>query len=160
MAAADANRPKQGVVYTMTVTGNDGAISYKAFQKGAKWKMVSQNASMPATVLFDGKQVTVSAFGMTLKDDKATNYAALPLEDATFALGGQTVKNGISCRMMTNDKGLTLCVSEQFGLPVYSKTEDMQVDISDIRAAELTDSDFALPENTQTIDLSDMFFGK
>lgn len=160
MTAAEANRPKQGVVYTMTVTSGDGAISYKAFQKDAKWKMVSQNASMPATVLFDGKQVTVSVFGMAVKDNSVPNYAALPIEDATFALGEQTVKNGAACRMMTNDKGLTLCVSEQFGLPVYTKTEDMQIDITDIRAAELTDGDFTLPEKTQTIDVSNMFFGQ
>lgn len=160
MTAAEANRPKQGVVYTMTVANKDGSISYKASQKDAKWKMVSQNSSMPATVLFDGKQVTVSVLGMAVKDNSVQNYAALPIEDATFTLGEQTVKNGIACRMMTNDKGMTLCISEQFGLPVYTKTEEMQIDISDIRAAELKDSDFTLPKNTQTIDVSNMFFGQ
>lgn len=160
MTAAETNRPKQGVVYTLTVAGKDGSIAYNASQKGNKWKMESKNASMPATVLFDGKKVTVSVLGMAVTDNNVPNYAALPIEDATFVLGEQTTKNGIDCRMMTNDKGMTLCVSERFGLPVYTKTEDMQIDITDIRPADLKDSDFALPENTQTIDVSNMFFGQ
>ena len=160
MRQAEANRPKQGVVYTMTVTSDDGAISYKAFQKGAKWKMESQNAALPATVLFDGKQVTVSVMGMAVTDESAPNYAALPADGDTFELGEETVKNDIPCRMMSDPKGTRMCVSDRFGLPVYTKTENTQVDVKDIRASALDDSVFSLPAKTQTVDMNALFFGR
>ncbi|HBO59422.1 MAG TPA: hypothetical protein DD624_05900 [Alphaproteobacteria bacterium] len=160
MRQANGNRPKQGVVYTMTVSGDDGVISYDVSQKGDKWKMESKNAALPATVLFDGRQVTVSVMGMAVKDKNAPNYAALPMDDETFVLGEETVKNGVSCRMMSDAKGTQICVSEQFGLPVYTKTENMQVDMKNIRAAALDDSVFILPAKTQIVDMNDMFFGR
>lgn len=160
MRQAEAGRPKQGVVYTMTVSGDDGVISYAVSQKGNKWKMESQNTALPATVLFDGRQVTVSVMGMAVTDKNAPNYAALPMDDETFELGEETVKNGLSCRMMSDAKGTQICVSEQFGLPVYTKTENTQVDMKNIRAAVLDDSVFSLPAKTQTVDMNALFFGR
>lgn len=159
MQKAEANRADHGLTYTLTITANDGTMSYATKQKGNKWKMESANSSFPATVLFDGTDITVSVMGMAVKDKNVPNYAALPA-NSDFVLGEQTVKNGTECRLLTDDKGTTVCVSERFGIPVYTKTDTLRVDITDIRETALTDADFTLPVKTQLLDMSEMFFGK
>ena len=149
----DDARPKTGLIYTMTVSGEDGSLTYTTFSQNGKWRMDGEHDGQKSRILFDGKK-TVVILDKTGLEQNIDNFGAMPTkkEAEAFVLGRETVAGQYPCRMITNDSSkTTLCISERYGLPVFAQTPNFMMAVENIREEQLPEKTFAIPDDVQII---------
>ena len=154
----NAKRPKSGLAYKMKVKSADGTLEYTTYAQNGKWRMDGNFQGQKSTVLYDGHDTTVIMGGMAIRQ-KVENFAALPDDDELngYSLGDMTEKNGYPCRMIYNDdEGLEMCVHETYTLPVYAKTDNYVMNVTDIRKQDIPEKKFLRPAGVKPLDMNQM----
>ncbi len=88
-----------------------------------------------------------------------SQYSNMSAEEMSrYKLGEKTTKNGYACQMLTseiniNDKPSTLniCISEEYGIPVFLEMNGATMHVTNISTNELDDALFVVPAGIEVI---------
>ena len=150
----NSRRPKTGLKYNMEVKSSAGTINYLTYAQDGKWRMDGSFQNETTTVLYDGKETTLISGGMALSQE-VDNFSALPDDDEldAFSLGEETEKNGYPCRMVYNDdEDWEMCIYEKLTLPVYAKTGEYTMNVTNIKTQKFPNTLFQLPKGVKKLD--------
>lgn len=156
MDKAAANAQDKSFSYTLEIKEKNKSRKAKIYQKKDKMRMevsLYENAALKKyseTVIMTDGNVTymyLPQMNVATKGDTKAGWAIPAAKDlAGYTLGDEMTINGLDCRMMKNaQKGTETCVSETYGIPVYSKEGANEAYIVDLKETNIDDELFKLP---------------
>ena len=156
MEKAEKNRP-HSFSYTLEINEPDKTRTVGVYQKNDKVRMEFRlfggmlSSFAESVFISDGTngyvympKINIATKASSKSSNTTLNFKTLDLTG--FELGEKTVKNGFDCRMLYHkEKGSEVCVSEQYGLPVYGKDGDTVSNVTSVKKENINDSLFKLP---------------
>jgi len=142
--------------YTLEIKEKNKTRTAKIYQKKDKMRMevsLYENAALKKyseTVIMTDGSVTylyMPQMNVATKGDTKAGWSVPAAKDLEgYALGDEMTINGLDCRMMKNaQKGAETCISETYGIPVYSKEGANEAYVVDLKETDIDDDLFKLP---------------